>query len=151
MFCMSCHRTEGGAHPSKQSEVQAMKTIGLRIMESLVQGQLARRVRWGGCRNVRPVRGKARCVLTQSLAERDERDTSKTCSRCGHKQAMPLWKRTYRCPNTECRFVMDRDENSAVNILKRFFARLGPLMVRISMRCADVFTAIEDVNTFEHI
>jgi putative transposase len=35
-----------------------------------VQGQLARRVRWGGCRNVRPVRGKARCVLTQSLQER---------------------------------------------------------------------------------
>jgi hypothetical protein len=46
---------------------------------------------------------------------------------------------------------MDRDENSAVNILKRFFARLGPHMERISMRCADVFTAIEDVNTFEHI
>ncbi|HCF86540.1 MAG TPA: transposase, partial [Ktedonobacter sp.] len=35
-----------------------------------MQGQLARRVRWGGCRNVRPVRGKARCVLTQSLQER---------------------------------------------------------------------------------
>ena len=43
---------------------------------------------------------------------------------------------------------MDRDENSAVNILKRFFARLGPRTERISVRCADVFTAIEDVNTF---
>jgi len=60
----------------------------------------------------------------------DERDTSKTCSGCGHKQAMPLWKRTYRCPNTECRLVMDRDENSAVNIMKRYLARLGCAVVR---------------------
>ncbi len=36
-------------------------------MESLVQGQLARRVRWGGCRNVRSERNEARWVLTQSL------------------------------------------------------------------------------------
>ena len=81
----------------------------------------------------------------------DERGTSKTCSGCGHKQDMPLWKRTYRCPNPDCRLVIDRDENSAVNILKRYFARLGPHTERISVRCADVFTAIDDVNTFEHI
>ncbi|MHB1612596.1 MAG: zinc ribbon domain-containing protein [Sulfobacillus sp.] len=37
---------------------------------------------------------------------------------------MPLWKRTYRCP--QCGLVMDRDENSARNILARFLARLGP-------------------------
>jgi putative transposase len=56
----------------------------------------------------------------------DERNTSKRCSGCGRLQDMPLWKRTYRCPHEDCRLVMDRDENSAVNILKRFFARLGP-------------------------
>ena len=39
-------------------------------MESLVQGKLARRVRWGGCRNVRSERNEARCVLTQSMRER---------------------------------------------------------------------------------
>jgi len=72
----------------------------------------------------------------------EERDTSKTWSACGHKQAMPLWKRTYRCPNPECRFVVDRDENSAVNILKRYLARLGP-HTGDPVRCADVFTAIE--------
>ncbi len=65
----------------------------------------------------------------------DERNTSKRCSGCGHLQAMPLWKRTYCC--TECGLVMDRDENSAVNILDRYrtgltffgawyLARLGP-------------------------
>ena len=53
-----------------------------------------------------------------------ERDTTKTCHVCKHKQNMPLWVRTYRCGN--CGFVMDRDENSAVNIYERFLARLGP-------------------------
>ncbi|HEU5374094.1 MAG TPA: transposase [Ktedonobacteraceae bacterium] len=66
-----------------------------------------------------------KCVLAgKELVEISERDTSKTCSGCGHKQDMPLYKRTYRCGN--CGLVMDRDENSAVNIRERFLARLGP-------------------------
>lgn len=72
----------------------------------------------------------------------DERDTSKQCSGCGSKQAMPLYKRTYRCAN--CGLVMDRDENSAQNILTRFLARLGP-HTGDPVRCADVFTAIDYV------
>ncbi len=40
------------------------------MMESLVQGKLARRVRWGGCRNVRSKKNAARCVLTQSIRQR---------------------------------------------------------------------------------
>ena len=72
----------------------------------------------------------------------DERNTSKMCSCCGNLQDMPLWKRTYRCLN--CGLVMDRDENSAINILTRFLARLGP-HTDGSVRCAAVFTAIEDV------
>jgi putative transposase len=78
----------------------------------------------------------------------DERNTSKTCSGCGHVQAMPLWKRTYCCK--ECGLVLDRDQNSAINILMRFLARPGP-HVADATRCADVFTAIEHVITFEHI
>ena len=54
----------------------------------------------------------------------DERDTTKTCHVCKCKQAMPLWVRTYRCEN--CGLVMDRDDNSAINIYERFLARLGP-------------------------
>jgi|SRR5579859_6949025 len=53
-----------------------------------------------------------------------ERDTTKTCHVCQHKKDMPLWIRTYRCEN--CGLVMDRDDNSAVNIYQRFLARLGP-------------------------
>src|SRR5712692_11134096 len=56
----------------------------------------------------------------------DERDTTRMCSACKREQDMPLWKRTYRCPNENCGLVMDRDENSAVNIYERFLARLGP-------------------------
>ena len=53
-----------------------------------------------------------------------ERNTTKTCHVCKHKKDMPLWVRTYRCEN--CGLVMDRDDNSAVNIYERFLARLGP-------------------------
>ncbi|MCL4520613.1 MAG: transposase [Firmicutes bacterium] len=49
-----------------------------------------------------------------------ERYTSKDRSGCGYRQDMPLWTRTYHCP--QCGLVMDRDENSARNIL----AQLGP-------------------------
>ena len=54
----------------------------------------------------------------------DERYTSQDCSGCGNRQKTPLWKRTYRCGN--CGLVKDRDENSAINILQRFLAQLGP-------------------------
>ncbi len=54
----------------------------------------------------------------------DEHDTTRLCHVCKRKKDMPLWQRTYRCEN--CGLVMDRDENSAVNIYERFVARLGP-------------------------
>jgi putative transposase len=82
-----------------------------------------------------------KCLLYgKDLQIISERDTSKTCSSCGNKQAMPLYKRTYRCTN--CGLVMDRDENSAYNILARFLARRGPY-TGDPVRCADVFTATE--------
>ena len=40
--------------------------------------------------------------------------SSQTCSCCGHKQKMPLYVRTYDCP--QCGNHMDRDYNAAVNI-----------------------------------
>jgi putative transposase len=84
-----------------------------------------------------------KCRLAgKALVLLDERDTSKTCSGCGAKQDMPLSKRTYRCGT--CGLVMDRDENSAVNILRRFLARLGP-HTGDPVRCAVVFTATDNV------
>jgi putative transposase len=68
-----------------------------------------------------------KCLLYgKELHMISERDTSKMCHACGNLQAMPLWKRTYRCSNKNCGLVMDRDENSAINIYQRFLARLGP-------------------------
>lgn len=40
--------------------------------------------------------------------------SSQLCSCCGHKQKMPLYVRTYDCP--QCGNRMDRDYNAAVNI-----------------------------------
>jgi putative transposase len=46
----------------------------------------------------------------------DPRNTSKMCNRCGNiKDNLTLWDRTYTCPN--CGLSIDRDLNSAVNIL----------------------------------
>jgi putative transposase len=82
-----------------------------------------------------------KCLLAgKVLVLLDERDTSKTCSRCGHQQAMPLQKRMYRCG--ACGLVMDRDENSSVNIRERYLARLGPRATEVAS-CVDVFTAID--------
>ncbi|MFL5656617.1 MAG: RNA-guided endonuclease InsQ/TnpB family protein [Ktedonobacteraceae bacterium] len=82
-----------------------------------------------------------KCLLYgKDLEIISERYTSKDCHRCGNRQAMPLWKRTYRCER--CGLVMDRDENAAHNILKRFLARRGPY-TGDPVRCADVFTATE--------
>jgi putative transposase len=52
----------------------------------------------------------------------DERATSKICAFCGHKkEQIPLSERIYSCEI--CGFVIDRDQNSAINIMKRFLSR----------------------------
>ncbi|HEV8194898.1 MAG TPA: transposase [Ktedonobacterales bacterium] len=65
----------------------------------------------------------------------EERHTTHECCWCHHRQAMPLWRRTYRCGNPECLAVLDCDVNSAINIRERFLARLGPHTDE-SVRCA---------------
>ncbi len=52
------------------------------------------------------------------LVKVNPRNTSKTCSQCGHLQNMPLYKRIFKCE--KCGLGMDRDYNSAINILNRF-------------------------------
>jgi putative transposase len=90
-----------------------------------------------------------KCLLSgKELSIINERDTSKLCHVCQRKQDMPLWMRTYRCGN--CGLVMDRDDNSAINIYQRFLAQLGP-HTGDPVRCAEVFAATDHVNTFEHI
>lgn len=40
--------------------------------------------------------------------------SSQLCHKCGHRQKMPLTKRTYVCP--DCGMAMDRDYNASLNI-----------------------------------
>lgn len=51
------------------------------------------------------------------VVEVNPRNTSKTCSNCGNMQEMPLYARSYNC--NACHMSMDRDHNSAINILKK--------------------------------
>ena len=50
----------------------------------------------------------------------DEQATTKTCCVCGAVHDMPLWKRVMDC---ECGNRIDRDQNSAVNIMVRFLSQ----------------------------
>ncbi len=50
----------------------------------------------------------------------DEQNTTKACCVCGALHDMPLWKRVMEC---ECGNTMDRDRNSAVNIMVLFLSQ----------------------------
>jgi putative transposase len=109
------------AHQKKRTEQRRKKGLNRAVFND-----------WGLYRFAQMLEYKClRCG--KELHRIDERYTSKDCSVCGHRQAMPLWKRPYRCGN--CGLAMNRDLNSAVNIRHRFLARLGP-HTEPSVRCA---------------
>jgi len=115
---------------------------------------------WGLSTFIQMLTYKCR-LYGKELVFLDERNTSKQCSGCRKLQAMPLWKRTYCCTN--CGLVMDRDDNSAVNILTRYVARLGPHTQEVECGvlqdgCLDVASTelaqaaeVQQLSMFEHI
>jgi putative transposase len=56
--------------------------------------------------------------------------TSQICSGCGTKVKKSLSVRTHICPS--CGLVMDRDENAAINILKKVVRTVGHMGTRLS-------------------
>ena len=60
------------------------------------------------------------------VIEVNPKNTTKTCSQCGTIQTLPLSQRTYSC---DCGLELDRDVNSAKNILAlgQSFAEMNPL------------------------
>ena len=54
----------------------------------------------------------------KKLIEIDESYTTQRCSKCGKLNKMELKDRTYKC---SCGFILDRDKNSAINIMKKYF------------------------------
>ena len=68
---------------------------------------------------------KYKCKLSgKTLYFESEIGTSKTCFCCGNQQEMPLYKREYSCAS--CGIKINRDANSARNILLRYIARQEP-------------------------
>jgi len=61
-------------------------------------------------------------LIGKRVREINERGTTRTCCCCGKEHDMPLWKRTMEC---DCGNVMDRDENSSVNIMARYLSQNG--------------------------
>ena len=69
--------------------------------------------------------------------------SSKTCSRCGYKQPMPLNVRTYECGS--CGFVIDRDLNAAINIKQITFG------TKENYACGDTNTGDEIRSSSRHV
>ena len=74
----------------------------------MVRQQLAYKAEWAGKRLV--------AVPPQY--------TSQDCSRCGQRNTGPTPGRLYHCEN--CGLALDRDENAAINILRRGLSSVGP-------------------------
>jgi putative transposase len=58
-------------------------------------------------------------LIGKKVVKIDERYTSKTCYVCGKQRNMPLYRRDMTC---DCGNVIDRDRNSAINIMIRFLS-----------------------------
>ena len=92
--------------------------------------------------------GKMYVRLEQKLHEEGKRlikidqhaPSSKSCSRCGSKQAMPLNVRTYVC--SSCELIMDRDLNAAINIrnwaLQKHYQIASTAGIAESYACGDM-------------
>ncbi len=53
----------------------------------------------------------------------DESYTTKTCGKCGNLNRELGSSKTFKCPNSKCKVVLDRDVNGARNIaIKTFFS-----------------------------
>jgi len=114
---------------TSQADVRAIVVGDLSIKQMISKNRrLNREVhnRWSLNSLIQKLRYKS--ILNSKLFyEINESYTSKTCSRCGSIQEMPLHRRQYRCP--ECGLSLDRDENSAINIRKRSLAVLQPVLI----------------------
>jgi putative transposase len=58
--------------------------------------------------------------------------STKTCSKCGNIQDMPLDKRVYVCENKKCGNIMDRDYNSADNMEIEGLKQVGTERIKLT-------------------
>jgi putative transposase len=59
-------------------------------------------------------------LIVKRVINIGERNTSKSCCCCDKKQDMSTWNRTMKF---DCGHILDRDRNSAINILIRYLSQ----------------------------
>jgi putative transposase len=59
-------------------------------------------------------------LIGKQVVKIDESYTSKTCYVCGKQHDMPLYRRDMTC---DCGNIIDRDRNSAINIMIRYLSQ----------------------------
>jgi len=99
----------------KQNKLIAMEKLDIKQMsqQKFFTARNMLDCSWGEFGNMLNYKAEnAGCLVVKV----NPRNTSKMCSSCGSLQDMPLYKREYKCEN--CGMVLDRDHNSAINILK---------------------------------
>jgi putative transposase len=69
--------------------------------------------------------------------------SSKTCSRCGHVQKMPLLIRTFECDR--CKFLINRDLNAAINLKQITFG------TKENYACGDTAIGEAVANTSRYV
>ena len=122
---------------AKQYSCVAVEDLNIKGM--MKNRHLARRiaqVSWGQLRSYLSYKTNVRLVDRWY-------PSSKTCSRCGHVQKMPLQIRTFDCDS--CQFSINRDWNAAINLKQITFG------TKENHACGD--TAIGDVvaNTSRYV
>jgi putative transposase len=58
--------------------------------------------------------------------------STKTCSKCGNIQDMPLDKRVYVCENKKCGNIMDRDYNSSIDMEIEGLKQVGTERIKLT-------------------
>ena len=58
--------------------------------------------------------------------------STKTCSKCGNIQDMPLDKRVYVCENKKCGNIMDRDYNSSIDMEIEGLKQIGTERIELT-------------------
>lgn len=103
--------------------------IGNLDSKKMAEGGENKRLNWG-LQNTGMIGRFARFLtykaelVGKKVIEISEEDTTKECCICGKKEDRPLYERNIKC---DCGNAMDRDRNSAVNMLKRFLSRERPV------------------------
>jgi putative transposase len=63
--------------------------------------------------------------LGMGVALQEERSTSKTCPKCGHRRKSKITGRVFHCTNKQCGFTWHRDGVGAYNIRQKYRGEFG--------------------------